>query len=146
VRRRHVTANPPNAWDRYLEYDMLVGEADGGTPLPPGSYKQLQAPTPPVQPISRDCFLQERAAACYQDKLFVTWRNASGTTGSGSSRCVMAVILHSRGRLPQRWACHPLHLQAQLPRAPLVGAAVEAGGLQGAGLPLPLLLLCSYSW
>jgi hypothetical protein len=26
----------------YLEYDMLVGEADGGVPLPPTAYKQLQ--------------------------------------------------------------------------------------------------------
>ncbi len=84
MRRRLVIANAPKAFCRYLEYDMLVGEADGGTPLPSASYKQLQVPPPsPALFMTRDGFLQERAAACYQDKLFVTWRNASGTTGSG---------------------------------------------------------------
>jgi hypothetical protein len=43
----------------YLEYDLLVGEADGGTPLPPTVYKQLQvesrsqrAPAPSTPPLS----------------------------------------------------------------------------------------------
>ena len=50
-----------------------------------------------------------------------------------------------RGRLPQRGPFHALHVQAQLPRAPMVGAAVQAGGLQGAGLLLRLLCLPAHA-
>lgn len=72
---------------------MLVGEADGGVPLSAAAYQQLQVDaTPPLSPLpayspARPEALethyrtsQSAAAACYHDKLFVTWRNASGTS------------------------------------------------------------------
>ncbi len=53
-----AAATACNTYLMYLEYDMLVGEADGGTPLPPAAYKQLQvesrsqrAPAPSTPPL-----------------------------------------------------------------------------------------------
>ena len=48
----------PHTRCSYLEYDMLVGEADGGVPLPAAAYKQLQVPPCLLSPLIRaglDC-------------------------------------------------------------------------------------------
>ena len=46
--------------DAYHRYNMIVGESDGGNPLPEAEYKALE----------------RRCAAAAKDRLFVTWRNA----------------------------------------------------------------------
>jgi hypothetical protein len=40
----------PHTRCSYLEYDMLVGEADGGVPLIAAAYKQLQVAPSPLSP------------------------------------------------------------------------------------------------
>ena len=55
----HRRASVGEQVDRYFDYDMLVGEADGGVLLPEKEFRALQ----------------EKARACHANRLFVTWRN-----------------------------------------------------------------------
>jgi hypothetical protein len=55
-------------------------------------------------------------------------------------------LIFCRCRLHQRGPLHPLHLQAQLSRASMVGDCIKASRLQGAWLRLPLLLVSADAW